>query len=512
MMLSYRGRDKRREERERERERDSFVTRVLYRERASFEDFLWCEILRNWRKKKVRETITRIEREREREESRREEKSAHSFAAAAVAARTLFLSLLFSLSLSVSRTNAKRARIMRFPFFEPILLQRTREEEEDEEDEEEEEDEMECALNAEIDGKFLAAFNDDTNGGARKLLPDVARVVALDNLWKKKKKRDEEEEEEERRAFVKALASVNVGGQTDEKIDVRASVEKYWERETVDGSVDGGDDEEKTLGAKSFVVDAASRNGGIVGEVDLFERLERVFPQTVFARAPVESFVFRDDGGGGDDDDDDEHRKRFKYDAIVYNASDETSTFRYHIDGCPMTLLHPQSAFAKAYGGNYANRTPMRDDENGARASVKPRFVSLLVYLNDEWDPEWGGETKFLDEDSQIGLLVAAKPGRVVLFDSDVKHSVCPTTTSSTDSNSNNNNKKNKRFSLVMKLIALPKHMFDLKKNEKEEREEDEKDLLRVNPRLGFGPATPIGSAKRLRSIVEATTRRLKVA
>jgi hypothetical protein len=395
---------------------------------------------------------------------------------------------------------------MRFPFFEPILLQRNEEEEEDDEDE------IECALNAEINGKFLAFNDDDTNnGGARKLLPDVARVVALDNLWKKKKKKKrDEEEEEERRAFVKALASVNVKGQNDDKIDVRASVEKYWERETVDGSGDGDDEEKKTLGAKSFVVDAASRNGGIVGEVDLFERLERVFPQTVFARAPVESFVFNNDGGGGDGDDDDyEHRKRFKYDAIVYNASDETSTFRYHIDGCPMTLLHPQSAFAKAYGGNYANRTPMRADENGARASVKPRFVSLLVYLNDEWDPEWGGETKFLDEDSQIGLLVAAKSGRVVLFDSDVKHSVCPTTNSSSDSNSNNNN--NKRFSLVMKLIALPKQMFVLKKNEKEEKEEDV-DLLRVNPHLGFGPATPIGSAKRLRSIVEATTRRRKVA
>jgi hypothetical protein len=395
---------------------------------------------------------------------------------------------------------------MRFPsFFEPILfLQRTREEEDDKD---EEEDEIECALNAEINGKFLALNNDDThNGEARKLFPDVARVVALDNLWKLKKKKRREEEEEERRAFVKALASVNVGGQNDDKIDVRESVEKYWERETVDGSGDGDDDEKKTLGAKSFVVDAASRNGGIVGEVDLFERLERVFPQTVFARAPVESFVFNNDGGDGDDGDD-EHRKRFKYDAIVYNASDETSTFRYHIDGCPMTLLHPQSAFAKAYGGNYANRTPMRDDENGARASVKPRFVSLLVYLNDEWDPEWGGETKFLDEDSQIGLLVAAKPGRVVLFDSDVKHSVCPTTNSSSDSNSNNN----KRFSLVMKLIALPKQMFVLKKSEKEEKEEDA-DLLRVNPHLGFGPATPIGSAKRLRSIVEATTRRRKVA
>ena len=477
-------------------ERNSFVC-VYYisHARASIFDDNW--------KRKVHILKQIRERERNFPSATRGGRSGEKRAAAT--ARTLFLSFFFlslSLSLCVFR-GQNTTRRMRFPFFEPILLQRN----EEEEDEEKDEDEIECALNAEINGKFLAFNDDDTyNGGARKLLPDVARVVALDNLWKlKKKKRDEEEEEEEeRRAFVKALASVNVKGQTDDKIDVRASVEKYWERETVDGSGDG-DDEEKTLGAKSFVVDAASRNGGIVGEVDLFERLERVFPQTVFARAPVESFVCNNGGGGGDgDDDDDEHRKRFKYDAIVYNASDETSTFRYHIDGCPMTLLHPQSAFAKAYGGNYANRTPMRDEENGARASVKPRFVSLLVYLNDEWDPEWGGETKFLDEDSQIGLLVAAKPGRVVLFDSDVKHSVCPTTNSSSDSNSNNNNK---RFSLVMKLIALPKQMFVLKKNEKEDV-----DLLRVNPHLGFGPATPIGSAKRLRSIVEATTRRRKVA
>ena len=63
----------------------------------------------------------------------------------------------------------------------------------------------------------------------------------------------------------------------------------------------------------------------------------------------MESFVFE-----GDDDDCEEEEKeeqqqqqkqnRYKYDAIVYNASDETSKFRYHIDGDPMTLLHPKSA------------------------------------------------------------------------------------------------------------------------------------------------------------------------
>ena len=128
----------------------------------------------------------------------------------------------------------------------------------------------------------------------------------------KKKTKNETDEEEAKKVFVKSLASVNVTSEeegTTRVVDVRASAEKYWERETVDRS--GGDgegsDDEKTLGAKNFIVEAASRNGGVVGEKFLFERLERVFPQTVFARAPVESFVFE-----GDDDDCEEEEEEEK--------------------------------------------------------------------------------------------------------------------------------------------------------------------------------------------------------
>ena len=385
-----------------------------------------------------------------------------------------------------------------------------------------------CALNAEINGKFILLGGDDDdekrNTGGETIKPDASRIVALDDLWRKEEDKEETDEEEAKKFFVKSLASVNVTSEeegTTRVVDVRASAEKYWERETVDrsGGEGEGSDDEKTLGAKNFIVEAASRNGGVVGEKFLFERLERVFPQTVFARAPVESFVFE-----GDDDDCEEEEKeeqqqkqkqnRYKYDAIVYNASDETSKFRYHIDGDPMTLLHPKSAFAEAYGGNYANRAPMGYAKNkNEKACIKPRFISLLVYLNDEWDPEWGGETKFLDEDSQIGLLVAAKPGRVVLFDSDVKHSACATTMPPRDDESNNKNKK--RFSLVMKLIALPKKvLLNEEKNEDDddkEEEEEEVDLLRVNPNLGFGAATPIGSAKRLRDVVDAFSRKSSI-
>ena len=390
-----------------------------------------------------------------------------------------------------------------------------------------------CALNAEINGKFILLGGDDDdekrNTGGETIKPDASRIVALDDLWRieedNNNSKEEKEDEEAKKVFVKSLASVNVTSEeegTTRVVDVRASAEKYWERETVDRSGGGGEgsDDEKTLGAKSFIVEAASRNGGVVGEKFLFERLERVFPQTVFARAPVESFVFEGDDDDCEEEEEKEERKqqqkqnRYKYDAIVYNASDETSKFRYHIDGDPMTLLHPKSAFAEAYGGNYANRAPMYEKNKNEKVRIKPRFISLLVYLNDEWDPEWGGETKFLDEDSQIGLLVAAKPGRVVLFDSDVKHSACATTMPPRDDESND--KKKKRFSLVMKLIALPKKvLLNEEKNEddddKEEEEEEEVDLLRVNPNLGFGAATPIGSAKRLRDVVDAFSRKLSI-
>ena len=153
----------------------------------------------------------------------------------------------------------------------------------------------------------------ERNTGGETIKPDASRIVALDDLWRKEEDKDRNRRgEEAKKVFVKSLASVNVTSEeegTTRVVDVRASAEKYWERETVDRS--GGDgegsDDEKTLGAKNFIVEAASRNGGVVGEKFLFERLERVFPQTVFARAPVESFVFE-----GDDDDCEEEEEEEK--------------------------------------------------------------------------------------------------------------------------------------------------------------------------------------------------------
>jgi hypothetical protein len=55
--------------------------------------------------------------------------------------------------------------------------------------------------------------------------------------------------------------------------------------------------------------------------------------------------------------------------------------------------------------------------------------------------------------------------------------------------------------------------LLNEEKNEDDDKEEEEEevDLLRVNPNLGFGAATPIGSAKRLRDVVEAFSRKSSI-
>jgi len=48
---------------------------------------------------------------------------------------------------------------------------------------------------------------------------------------------------------------------------------------------------------------------------------------------------------------------------------------------------------------------------------------TVLYYLNTEWDPEWGGDTVFFDESGKEFELVSQfKPGRFVVFDSQIPH------------------------------------------------------------------------------------------
>ena len=47
--------------------------------------------------------------------------------------------------------------------------------------------------------------------------------------------------------------------------------------------------------------------------------------------------------------------------------------------------------------------------------------VTVLYYINDKWDPEWGGETIYY-KDNEPEVSILPKKGRIVLADSRIPH------------------------------------------------------------------------------------------
>jgi hypothetical protein len=114
------------------------------------------------------------------------------------------------------------------------------------------------------------------------------------------------------------------------------------------------------------------------------------------------------------------------------DSEGDSDAFGWHIDGDPN--LTPPGAFRDCYG-LYGNRL----------GGDKPRFISALVYLNEEWKPEWDGGTEFLDPPTSETYTTQVEPGRVVLLDSDITHRV---TTPAECAGGNR-----PRYSLVLKLL-----------------------------------------------------------
>ena len=113
----------------------------------------------------------------------------------------------------------------------------------------------------------------------------------------------------------------------------------------------------------------------------------------------------------------------------------EDGLYDYHVDGDP--LQTPPSPWTDVYG-RYPNRSP-----------GKPRFVSCLIYLNDEWDESnWGAPTKFYDPPTNESYEVSPRPGRCVFMDQDLGHTVVPPKPAAG---------KRPRYSLVWKLVLHPK-------------------------------------------------------
>lgn len=74
--------------------------------------------------------------------------------------------------------------------------------------------------------------------------------------------------------------------------------------------------------------------------------------------------------------------------------------------------------------------------------------LSCLVYLNDEWDEkEWGAPTRFLDPPTKETIDVLPKPGRCLIMDQDISHTVVAPNVEAG---------KRARYSLVWKLVLHP--------------------------------------------------------
>lgn len=56
----------------------------------------------------------------------------------------------------------------------------------------------------------------------------------------------------------------------------------------------------------------------------------------------------------------------------------------------------------------------------------KPNHWTCIVYLNDYWDMNWGGETNLVRDGGDIIHSVFPFPGRVILFDGRILHGARP--------------------------------------------------------------------------------------
>ena len=67
----------------------------------------------------------------------------------------------------------------------------------------------------------------------------------------------------------------------------------------------------------------------------------------------------------------------------------------------------------------------IRGDQHETHADYywKDGGKTLLLYVNKEWNRNWGGETVFFDDaGEEIEYITPYIPGRIIIFDSDIPH------------------------------------------------------------------------------------------
>lgn len=224
---------------------------------------------------------------------------------------------------------------------------------------------------------------------------DISRVVVFDNLFG----------EEERDQIMQTL----LGAQASEEDSVPPC--SKWEKNVCD---DSGSQHHAGWGPKSDVMKRLLCENQGVQEIQ--SRLAKIYPEYKVAYIPQVDMTCTNTRAG----------------RMVVNAPLPGENYSWHIDADPAML--PDSLFVQKFG-RYRNRS-----------KGKPLFVSLIVYLTSDWRRDWGGETLFLDLESDTTFGVLPKPGRAVLMDQDVTHKICSPTAAA----------GRPRYSIVWKLVFIP--------------------------------------------------------
>ena len=77
------------------------------------------------------------------------------------------------------------------------------------------------------------------------------------------------------------------------------------------------------------------------------------------------------------------------------------------------------------YRRTYVN-LGIHSDVNQIHTDNSIECKTLLYYANKVWDRHWGGQTVFLDDYGASKKLVDIVPGRIVIFDGRIPHTVMP--------------------------------------------------------------------------------------
>ena len=80
--------------------------------------------------------------------------------------------------------------------------------------------------------------------------------------------------------------------------------------------------------------------------------------------------------------------------------------------------LEPERVLVNAYG--HGDSSWLHEDSD-----LADRWT-VIVYLNDIWDTNWGGETLIFEKGGDIIHTALPTPGRVIMFDSRLTHGPRP--------------------------------------------------------------------------------------